>query len=245
MTSLPVDKWDDPSVGMPRISPEGVDAPGIRSTVLITGVMPSAAWNGWQARAKRGLDIVAAVVGLIALAPLMMLIALAIRLDSPGPIIFRQTRCGKDGKPFTFLKFRGMVKDAEERKSELAAFNEVDGPIFKMRNDPRVTRVGRFLRSTSVDELPQLWNVLRGEMSLVGPRPPLPSEVTQYETWHRGRLAATGGITGLWQVSGRSDLTFDEMVQLDLEYIACWSLWMDVQILVRTLTTVVSMRGAY
>jgi lipopolysaccharide/colanic/teichoic acid biosynthesis glycosyltransferase len=138
-----------------------------------------------------------------------------------------------------------MVADAEARKTELLCFNEVDGPIFKMRNDPRLTRVGRIIRSTSLDELPQLWNVLRGEMSIVGPRPPLPAEVAEYEAWQRGRLAATGGVTGLWQVSGRSRLGFDEMVELDIQYIEEWSLWLDIVILAKTVKAVILMRGAY
>lgn len=244
MTSFPIEKWDDAAVEVPVAAVEKNGGPS-QPALLTAPIVPSPAWHTWQATAKRGLDVTAAVIGLILLAPIMVLIALAIRLDSPGPIIFRQTRCGKDGKPFTFLKFRGMVADAEARKGELEALNEVDGPIFKMRNDPRVTRVGRLLRKTSLDELPQLWNVLRGEMSLVGPRPPLPTEVAQYEAWHRSRLAAVGGITGLWQVSGRSDLSFDEMVRLDIRYIETWSLALDVRLLVQTVITVISASGAY
>jgi exopolysaccharide biosynthesis polyprenyl glycosylphosphotransferase len=208
-------------------------------------IEPSPAWQGWHAWAKRALDITVAVIALIVLAPLMAVIAIAIKLDSRGPVIFRQTRCGKDGKPFTFLKFRGMTEDAERRQAELLELNEADGPIFKIRHDPRVTRVGRFIRRTSLDELPQFWNVLRGEMSLVGPRPPIPSEVAVYEPWHRNRLACVPGITGLWQVSGRSDLTFKEMVELDIDYITRWSLWVDLRIIVRTLVVVVLARGAY
>lgn len=201
--------------------------------------------DGWQGRLKRVIDVIAAVVLLIVLAPVLALIMIAIRLDSPGPVIFRQQRCGRGGRTFTFYKFRGMVADAEARQAEFEALNEVDGPIFKMRRDPRITRVGRILRSTSLDELPQLWNVLRGDMSLVGPRPPIPSEVAMYEPWQLERLTVTGGITGLWQVSGRSELSFDDMVRLDIEYIATWSLWRDVRILLATLTAVISARGAY
>ena len=195
--------------------------------------------------AKRALDITVAAVLLVLAAPLMLLIALAIKLDSPGPVIFRQRRVGKDGRLFTFYKFRGMVADAEARLHEVAHLNEVDGPIFKSRRDPRVTRVGRVLRRTSLDELPQLWNVLRGDMSLVGPRPPLPTEVTRYEPWQRDRLLVPGGITGLWQVSGRNLLGFEDMVRLDLEYITRWSLWLDLRILLRTILVVLTARGAY
>jgi len=217
------------------------------STVLIRGshaALPSA-WYGWQRHAKRGLDIAVTALALLALAPLMGVIALCIRLDSRGPVIFRQVRCGKNGRLFVFFKFRGMVADAEDLKSDLEDQNEADGPIFKMRNDPRLTRVGRVLRRTSLDELPQLWNVLRGDMSLVGPRPPTPSEVARYATWQRERLVVPGGISGLWQVSGRSELTFTEMVKLDLEYIEHWSLSLDLSILVRTAIAVFTFRGAY
>jgi exopolysaccharide biosynthesis polyprenyl glycosylphosphotransferase len=208
-------------------------------------VVPSPAWASWQRVAKRALDITVAAALLVLAAPLMLLIALAIKLDSPGPVIFRQRRVGKDGRLFTFYKFRGMVADAEARLHEVAHLNEVNGPIFKSRRDPRVTRVGRVLRRTSLDELPQLWNVLRGDMSLVGPRPPLPTEVAQYEPWQRDRLLAPGGITGLWQVSGRNLLGFEDMVRLDLEYITRWSLWLDLVILARTVLVVFTARGAY
>jgi exopolysaccharide biosynthesis polyprenyl glycosylphosphotransferase len=212
---------------------------------LPDGPVLSSAWTSWQRIAKRGFDVAAAVTLLIVLAPVMALIALLVRFDSPGPAIFRQTRCGKDGHPFTFLKFRGMVDGAEARQAELEALNEADGPIFKIRNDPRTTRVGRFIRRTSLDELPQLWNVLRGEMSLVGPRPPVPAEVARYQPWQRTRLRGVPGITGLWQVSGRSELSFDEMVRLDIKYLEEWSLWLDVQILLRTVLAVLSKQGAY
>jgi exopolysaccharide biosynthesis polyprenyl glycosylphosphotransferase len=195
--------------------------------------------------AKRVLDIIGAAVVLILTAPFMALAALAIRLDSPGPILFRQERVGRGESRFTLYKFRTMYKDAEEQLETLKAHNEASGPLFKMKNDPRITRVGRILRRTSVDELPQLYNVLKGEMSLVGPRPPLPREVEQYQDWHRRRLAVAPGITGLWQVSGRSDLTFDEMVLLDLYYIENWSLFLDFKILLRTIPQVIFARGAY
>jgi len=217
------------------------------STALLRAnhVALSSAWYSWQRHAKRGLDIAVAAVALIALAPLMGVIALCIRIDSRGPVIFRQPRCGKNGRLFVFLKFRGMVAGAEDLKGELEDQNEADGPIFKMRNDPRITRMGRILRRLSLDELPQLWNVLRGDMSLVGPRPPVPAEVARYAAWQRERLVVPGGISGLWQVSGRSELTFTEMVKLDLDYIEHWSLSLDLSILVRTAIAVITCRGAY
>jgi len=213
--------------------------------VAAPAVSLSPAWDGWQGRTKRAIDVVAALLLLLVLSPVLALIALIIKIDSRGPVIFRQTRCGKDGKLFTFYKFRGMVADAEARQAEFDHLNEAQGPIFKMKHDPRVTRVGRVLRRTSLDELPQLWNVLRGEMSLVGPRPPLPSEVAKYEPWHHSRLAVKPGLTGLWQVSGRSLLGFDQMVRLDIAYIARWSLLLDLRILLKTVLTVLFMDGAY
>jgi len=201
--------------------------------------------RGWNLLVKRLIDVVVSVVGLILLSPTMAAISLAIKLDSPGPVLFRQTRIGKDGVPFTVLKFRSMRKDAEEKLDELLPLNEVAGPIFKMRDDPRVTRVGKLLRRSSLDELPQLINVLRGEMSLVGPRPPLPDEVAMYEDWHRRRLEASPGITGLWQVSGRSEIPFDEMVMLDIYYIENWSVGMDLNILLRTIPAVLTGGGAF
>jgi len=194
---------------------------------------------------KRGIDIVGAVLGLTIGAPLLALIALAIRLDSPGPVVFHQTRVGLGGRLFEMYKFRSMREGAEEELEELRDLNESDGPTFKMRHDPRTTRVGKFLRRTSLDELPQLLNVLCGEMSLVGPRPPLPAEVERYAEWHKKRLEAPPGMTGLWQVSGRSLLSFDEAVLLDLHYVENWSLWLDLQILLRTIPQVLLGDGAY
>ena len=194
---------------------------------------------------KRGIDVVGAVIGLVLGAPLLALIGLAIRLDSPGPIVFRQTRVGAAGKTFNIYKFRSMREGAEAELEQLRELNEADGPIFKIRDDPRLTRVGRFLRHTSLDELPQLWNVLRGEMSLVGPRPPLPAEVTHYMEWHKKRLEVRPGITALWQVSGRSTLSFDEGVLLDIYYIENWSLWLDFKILLRTIPKALFGDGAY
>lgn len=194
---------------------------------------------------KRVMDVVGAVVGLTLGAPLFALIALAIRIDSPGPVIFRQARVGIGGKLFEMYKFRSMREGAEAEIEQLRGRNEADGPIFKIRDDPRRTRVGRLLRRTSLDELPQLWNVLRGEMSLVGPRPPTPTEVDGYMDWHRKRLEVSPGLTGLWQVSGRSLLSFDEMVLLDIYYIEHWSLWLDFKILLRTIPQVLFGNGAY
>ena len=194
---------------------------------------------------RRGIDIVGAIAGLVLGAPLLALIALAIRLDSPGPILFRQTRVGAGGKLFQICKFRSMHEGAEAELERLRDLNEADGPIFKIQGDPRLTRVGRFLRHTSLDELPQLWNVLRGEMGLVGPRPPLPAEVSHYMEWHKKRLEVRPGLTGLWQVSGRSLLSFDEMVLLDIYYIENWSLWLDFKILLRTIPQVLFGDGAY
>jgi exopolysaccharide biosynthesis polyprenyl glycosylphosphotransferase len=201
--------------------------------------------TGWNLVVKRALDLTLVLLSL----PLVLLVTLAfaaaIRWDSPGPVIFRQRRIGKGGRPFTAYKFRSMHIDAEARKAELAAENEADGPLFKMRNDPRVTRVGRWIRKTSLDELPQLWNVVRGEMSLVGPRPPTPDEVAQYEPWHLQRLDVTPGLTGLWQVLGRSDTSFDEMVRLDIFYAENWSPGLDLRIILQTVPVVLSGKGAY
>lgn len=194
---------------------------------------------------KRAFDTSGAVLGLIVGAPVLAMIAIAIKLDSPGPVFFRQTRVGKNHRQFRIIKFRSMRIGAEQEQKRLQELNEADGPLFKIRDDPRLTRVGAFLRRTSLDELPQLLNVLRGEMSLVGPRPPVPAEVASYQPWHMQRLTVPGGMTGLWQVSGRSELTFDEMVLLDIFYIEHWSPWLDLQILLRTIPKVLLATGAY
>ena len=176
---------------------------------------------------------------------LMALIALAVKMDTPGPVLFRQDRVGQGGKPFTLYKFRSMKIGAEDQKDLLRDLNEADGPIFKIKDDPRVTRVGRGLRRLSLDELPQFYNVLRGDMSIVGPRPPLSEEVAQYQTWHMRRLDVAPGITGLWQVSGRSELPFDEMALLDIYYAEQWSPALDLKILLRTIPTILFGDGAY
>lgn len=194
---------------------------------------------------KRLLDVLGAGVGLLLLAPVFAVIALVIRADDRGPVFFRQTRVGRGGQEFSILKFRTMCVDAEARMAELASANEGAGPLFKMKSDPRITRVGAFLRKTSLDELPQLWNVLTGSMSLVGPRPALPREVALYEDFADRRLLVTPGITGLWQVSGRSDLDWADGVRLDLHYVENWSFVHDVVILARTIPSVLRSRGAY
>ena len=199
----------------------------------------------WARLFKRGIDVLGSALGLLILSPLLAIVAVAIRLDSPGPVIFSQPRVGRDGRLFKVYKFRTMVKDADQIKDQVRHLNEAQGPMFKIRDDPRITRMGRFLRRTSLDELPQFWNSLRGDMSLVGPRPALPDEVADYADWHRKRLATAPGITGLWQVSGRSDLPFDEMVLLDIYYIENWSPLLDLSILLRTLPSVLARSGAY
>lgn len=195
---------------------------------------------------KRLIDILASVAGLILLLPLFLGVALAIGLESPGPVLFRQTRVGRWGELFPIYKFRSMYIDAEERKKILLAKNEVAGGVlFKMKRDPRITRVGRIIRKTSIDELPQLWNVLIGDMSLVGPRPPVPSEVDQYSLSDRRRLDVIPGITCIWQISGRSEIPFREQVELDVQYIDSQSLLTDLKILLHTIPAVLLGKGAY
>jgi lipopolysaccharide/colanic/teichoic acid biosynthesis glycosyltransferase len=216
-----------------------------RAAPMATPASLAPAHVGAAGAAKRLLDL-GATVALLALFALPMLaIGLAVRLTSPGPILFRQLRVGRGGRFFTSYKFRSMYIDAEERMVEVAHLNEAEGPIFKIRQDPRTTPFGRFLRRSSLDELPQLFNVLRGDMSLVGPRPGLMSEVLNYEPWQLERLTVKPGLTGLWQVSGRSELSFDDMVRLDLEYIRRRSFPLDVWLLLRTIPAVLSARGAY
>ena len=195
--------------------------------------------------AKRTVDVLLSVLlGAVAIVP-VTLAALLIKITSRGPALFRQTRVGLNGRPFTLVKLRTMVADAEQRLAEVAHLNELEGPVFKSGKDPRLTRFGRLIRRFSMDEIPQLWNVLRGEMSLVGPRPPLPEEVARYERWQRRRLSMKPGVTGLWQVSGRNEIArFDEWMNLDLAYIDNWSLSLDAKILLRTIPAVLSGRGA-
>ncbi|WP_445297961.1 sugar transferase [Geobacillus sp. FSL W8-1251] len=196
--------------------------------------------------AKRIMDICGALIGLICLSWLFLIVALLIKLEDPkGPVFFRQVRVGKNGKEFYMYKFRSMVTNAEELLESLLHLNEVTGAMFKMKEDPRVTKIGKFIRKTSIDELPQLWNVLKGEMSLVGPRPPLPREVAQYTEYDKQRLLVTPGCTGLWQVSGRNDLGFDEMVELDLKYIRERSLLYDIKIIFKTIKIMIRPNSAY
>lgn len=201
--------------------------------------------SGSQRFVKRAMDVAISLLGIIFLFPIFILLAVMIRLDSPGPAVFRQIRVGKEEQLFACFKFRSMKVGADEEKDRLLDKNEVRGPVFKMRDDPRITGMGRFIRRTSLDELPQLFNVLMGHMSLVGPRPAIPSEVQRYQPWHKRRLEVAPGMTGLWQVSGRSELSFDEMVLLDLYYIENWSPLLDLQILVRTLPKAILGEGAY
>jgi exopolysaccharide biosynthesis polyprenyl glycosylphosphotransferase len=193
---------------------------------------------------KRSFDIAASGLGLLAISPILIASAIAIKLDSRGPVFFKQARHGRGGREFRIVKFRSMVVDAEARRRELEHLNEMNGPVFKIKSDPRVTRVGRFIRATSIDELPQLFNVILGHMSLVGPRPPLPTEVAEYEPWQRRRLSVRPGITGPWQVSGRNDVDFEQWMKLDLGYIDNWSIWLDLEILLRTVPAVVMRAGA-
>jgi len=202
-------------------------------------------WFHYEATLKRLLDLAVAGVGLVATLPIWLAIVIAIKLDSPGPALFVQERVGRHGHRFAFYKFRSMYIDAEQRLSELQAQNEVDGPVFKMRRDPRITRVGALLRRTSLDELPQLVNVLKGDMSMVGPRPPLQREVDQYRPSDIVRLSIKPGLTCLWQIRGRSTVGFDTWMEYDREYVRNLSLWLDVSILVRTVWAVLSCRGAY
>ena len=194
---------------------------------------------------KRGLDVVVSAAGLILLSPLLALIALLVRLTGPGPVFYRWRVIGEGGRPFTGYKFRSMCENADALKAALAAKNEMNGPVFKMKDDPRVTAVGRYLRLCSLDELPQLWSVLKGDMSLVGPRPPLASEYARFAPWHKAKLLVRPGITCLWQVSGRSDIRdFDDWVRMDLEYASRRSFLMDLKILAMTLPAVLRGRGA-
>jgi exopolysaccharide biosynthesis polyprenyl glycosylphosphotransferase len=192
---------------------------------------------------KRLIDLVGASVGLVVFSPVILIAALSIRLREGSPVLFRQTRVALHGRPFTIYKFRTMTRDAERRRSEVAHLNERVGAAFKVAADPRVTRLGGTLRRTSIDELPQLWNVLKGEMSLVGPRPPLPDEVNEYDVWHRRRLSMKPGMTGLWQVESRQEPSFDSWVERDLSYIDRWSLGLDIKILVRTIPAVLIRTG--
>ena len=204
----------------------------------------SAPVDQWRLLAKRGIDVALSSILLTLLLPFFMVVALLIKIDSRGPVFFIQERVGLNKRRFKLVKFRTMVKGAEKFKKSIEELNEVSGPVFKIRNDPRVTGIGKWLRRTSIDELPQLINVLKGEMSLVGPRPPIPSEVEQYEREARRRLSMKPGITCLWQIKGRSNIPFEEWMELDKEYIDNWSLWLDLKILAKTIPAVIRGSGA-
>lgn len=204
-------------------------------------------FNNFEKVVKRALDIVGAMAGIIISSPIMLVTALAIKIDSKGPVLFKQVRVGMNGRKFKIFKFRTMCADAEAKKKDLMSQNEMgNGLMFKMENDPRITKVGGFLRKTSIDELPQFFNVLKGDMSLVGTRPPTVDEVSAYERSHWRRISIKPGITGMWQVSGRSNIKdFDEVVKLDTQYIDNWSVWLDIKILFKTVLLVFSHKGAY
>lgn len=193
---------------------------------------------------KRAFDILSSGVALWLLSPLLIIVALLIKLTSRGPLLFRQTRVGLHGRPFRMLKFRTMVENAEALKAGLSAKNEMDGPVFKMKSDPRITSIGKFLRKFSIDELPQLVNVLRGDMSVVGPRPPVPQEVAKYQTWQRRRLSVRPGLTCIWQVSGRNEISFEQWMYMDLQYIDTWSFSKDIGLILKTFPVVFTGRGA-
>jgi exopolysaccharide biosynthesis polyprenyl glycosylphosphotransferase len=230
------------SLNLPHILPTRLTVQPLDHLTMIS--LKSARLSGGQAAAKRAVDILGATVGLLIFVPVWVGIGLAIRISSGRPILFRQVRVGKQGRPFTLLKFRTMIPGAEGMLIDLRDRNEADGPLFKIREDPRVTSVGRWLRKWSLDELPQLVNVLKGEMSLVGPRPPLKVEVESYEDWQHGRLEVAPGITGLWQVEGRIELSFEDAVRRDIFYIENWSLSYDLFILAKTVPAILSHRGA-
>jgi len=214
---------------------QGIPLMGIREPSL----------RGWNLVIKRAIDVTVSSIGLILLSPLCLLIALAINLESSGGTLFRQQRVGRHGALFVVYKFRSMYEGAEVERDQLDPLNEADGPLFKIRDDPRRTRTGRVLRRFSLDEIPQLYNVLRGEMSLVGPRPGLPEEVARYEDWHRKRLEVSPGITGLWQTAGRSEVSFEEMCLLDIYYAEQWTLSLDFRIMLKTIPAIILGRGAY
>jgi exopolysaccharide biosynthesis polyprenyl glycosylphosphotransferase len=232
------------------VAPALLDVAGPRTTIRPTAGLPllhmdHPEFSGARWLIKSAFDRTAALIGLVMLSPLLIAIAIVIRLSDHGPALFKQTRVGKDGHPFTVYKFRTMIVNAEQRKAEFEAMNDGNGLLFKMRADPRITRAGAWLRRHSLDELPQLFNVLNGNMSLVGPRPALPDEATRYGDHVRRRLAVKPGITGLWQVNGRSDLSWDEAVRLDVRYVENWSFVLDLQILWKTWAAVWHGHGAY
>jgi exopolysaccharide biosynthesis polyprenyl glycosylphosphotransferase len=229
----------------PEVAPPNVPAP-VEPRPEPLGRIGLLAARGWQRALKRSMDVVVSLLLLLLLVPLLVIVAISIKLTSPGPVIYRQRRIGKAGRPFTMWKFRSMVRDAhEERHLHEDRNRHTTGPIFKIPEDPRVTRVGRVIRRLSIDELPQLLNVLRGEMSLVGPRPALPEEYEQCDEHVRQRALVAPGLTCIWQVSGRSDVDFLRWVDMDIEYIRTWTLRLDVKLLAKTIPAVLQGRGAY
>ena len=235
------------------ITPNAAKAINSKKIVLSKNTLPPSFTSGTKKenfniyeQLKRLIDGILAILGLLFLAPFLAILAVLIKLESPGPVLFAQVRIGLCGSKFRCWKFRSMYIDAEERKRSLMTENEMQGgTTFKIKDDPRITRVGRFIRKASIDELPQLWNVLVGQMSLVGPRPPVPQEVEKYSAYDKQRLIVKPGITCIWQVSGRSDIPFKDQVRLDVEYIRKRSLWMDLLLLLRTIPAVLLARGAY
>ena len=215
------------------------EAPFLRPTEGLLGA------SLLERAAKRLLDVTFSALAIAVLSPVLVAAAVMVAWSSPGPVFYAQDRVGCRGRRFRFLKFRTMCRDAEARRDELVDLNEVDGPVFKIRRDPRITTVGRVLRKLSLDELPQFFHVLSGKMSLVGPRPPLPHEVAAYNAWEAQRLLVKPGLTCIWQVSGRSELDFGTWVRMDIDYIRRWSLWFDLKLLLRTVPAVLSGRGAY
>lgn len=237
LVPLPLDNVVETADPTPERSGRPVLLPSRVGGLATASLLPRA----W----KRVFDLLLATVLLVLAAPVLLLVAAAVKVTSPGPVFYRSQRVGRGGDEFAFLKFRTMRTGADREKAALAAQNEKSGPVFKMRQDPRVTPLGSFLRRTSLDELPQLLHVLSGRMSLVGPRPPLPAEVSRYSAREVQRLLVRPGLTCIWQVSGRSDIEFEDWVDMDLEYIRTWSPWLDVKLLVRTVPAVLSGRGAY
>lgn len=239
LSAVPAGREERPTGG--EVAPSVDSMPGDGSG----GLASAAAGNRQQRALKRAADITIAGMGLVVLAPLFALLALAVKVTSPGPILYRWPVVGLGGRHLISYKFRSMVANADELKEELSAQNEMTGPMFKMKNDPRVTGVGRIMRKFSLDELPQLWSVFKGDMSLVGPRPPLQKEYALFSPWQKQKLFVKPGITCLWQVSGRNEIhDFDEWIQLDLAYIRDWSLWLDINILLKTIPAVFRSRGA-
>lgn len=228
------------------MTPQYRDEAVVRGSDYYSNVMEQKEGLTIYSLLKRTIDILGSIFGLIMLSPLLLITAIAIKWEDPkGSVVFYQTRVGKNEKTFRIYKFRSMCSDAEERLKDLLDKNEISGAMFKMKDDPRITRVGKFIRRTSIDELPQLFNVLRGDMSLVGPRPPSIREVEEYTKYDKKRLSVIPGCTGLWQVSGRNNLSFKEMVELDLAYIEKKCIWFDIKIILKTVKTVISPKGAY